>query len=76
MRIGVPGEFIDAPVVVDAFEIALPPCSSVVTVNVLAVHTAYNVALAKMLKVLPPAREVPVHAAPAAGCVVHQPPKL
>jgi hypothetical protein len=39
----VPGEFIDAPVVVDASAIALPLCSSVVTVNVAAVHWAYSV---------------------------------
>jgi hypothetical protein len=36
----VPGDDIDAPVVVDASATALPPCSSVETVNVLAVQTA------------------------------------
>ena len=39
-RVGGPGEVIDAPVVVDVLAIALPPCSSVVTVNELADHTA------------------------------------
>jgi len=42
-RVGVPGEAIDAPVVVVASAIALPPCSSVGTVNEFAVHCANNV---------------------------------
>jgi hypothetical protein len=42
----VPGVDIDAPVVVDASATELPPCSSVETVKVLAVHCAYNVKLA------------------------------
>ena len=40
-----PGNDIDAPVVVEALSIAVPPCSSVVTVNVLAVHCAVSVTL-------------------------------
>ena len=40
------------------------------------VHTAYNVVSATIENVLPAARGVPVHAAPAAGCVVHQPSKV
>ena len=68
-----PGEFIDAPVVVEALAIALPPCSSVVTVNESAVHTAYNVTFDEIANVDAAAREVPPHAAPAAGCVVHHP---
>jgi hypothetical protein len=71
----VPGEFIDAPVVVEASAIALPLCSSVVTVNVSAVHTAYNVTFDEIANVDAAAREVPPHADPAAGCIVHQPPK-
>jgi len=45
-------------------------------VCVFAVHTAYNVVLAEMLNVLATARDVPPHAEPAAGCVVHQPSKV
>ena len=45
-RVGLPGDTaIDPSVVVDTFPISLPPCSSVDTVNVFAVHCAYNVAL-------------------------------
>ena len=69
-----PGEFIDAPVAVEVLAIALPPCSSVVTDNVSAVHTAYNVMSEEIEKVDATAREVPPHADPAAGCVVHHPP--
>ena len=75
-RVGVLGELIDEPVVVEASAIALPPCSSVETVNVLAVHTAYRVTLALIAKVLAADRDVPPHAAPAEGCVVHQPAKV
>jgi hypothetical protein len=71
----VPGEAIDAPVVVEAFAIALPPCSSVVTVNESALHTAYNVTFEEIANVDATAREVPPHADPAAGCVVHHPAK-
>jgi hypothetical protein len=38
-----------------------------------AVHTAYNVTSEEIANVLAAAREVPPQAAPAAGCVVHQP---
>ena len=41
-----------------------------------AVHTAYSVAAAFAEYVAPAAYDVPPHAAPAAGCVVHHPPKL
>jgi hypothetical protein len=75
-RVGVLGELIDEPVVVEASAIALPPCSLVLTVNVLAVHTAYRVTLALIAKVLAADRDVPPHAAPAEGCVVHQPAKV
>jgi len=37
------------------------------------VHTAYNVTFDVMVNVLAAARAVPPHAAPADGCVVHQP---
>ena len=40
------------------------------------VHTANNVAAAFAEYVAPAAYDVPPHAAPAAGCVVHHPPKL
>ena len=56
--------------------IALPPCSSVVTVNVFAVHTAYNVVFDEIENVVPAALEMPPHAEPADGCVVHQPPNV
>jgi hypothetical protein len=75
----VPGEFIDAPVVVEASATALPPCSSVATVNEFAVHTAYSVVFDEIVNVDAAAREVPealAHVAPAAGCVVHHPPKV
>ena len=39
----------------------------------LVVHTAYSVVLPEITKVLATEREVPAHAEPAAGCVVHQP---
>jgi hypothetical protein len=45
----------------------------VVTVRVFAVHTAYNVTFEEIANVEAAAREVPPHADPAAGCVVHQP---
>jgi hypothetical protein len=70
----VPGEFIDAPEAVEASAIALPPCSSVVTVRGLPVHTAYSVTLELIVNVLDAARAVPLQADPAAGWVVHQPP--
>jgi len=76
VRVGVPGELIDAPVVVVVLSIALPSCSSVVTVNVCAVHTTYSVTLSVMVNVLAAARDVPPHATPATGCVVHQPTKV
>jgi len=76
-RVGVPGdEAIDPPVVVEPSEIALPLCELYVTVSVLAVHTAYRVVFEEIAKVLAAARDVPPHAVPAAGCVVHQPPKV
>jgi hypothetical protein len=40
-----PGDDIDAPVVVEALPIAVPPCSSVMTVNEFADHCANNVKL-------------------------------
>lgn len=40
------------------------------------VHTAYRVVADVIVKVLAAAREVPEHASPAAGCVVHQPPNV
>jgi len=41
VRVGLPGEAaIEPPVVVDPFEIALPPCESYVIVKVFAVHCA------------------------------------
>jgi hypothetical protein len=43
---------------------------------VFAVHTAYNVVFAEIVNVLPAALEVPPHAEPADGCVVHQPPNV
>jgi hypothetical protein len=43
---------------------------------VFAVHTAYNVVFDEIVNVLPAALEVPPHAEPAAGCVVHQPPNV
>jgi len=46
------------------------------TAYVSAVHTAYNVAAAFAEYVAPAAYDVPPHADPAAGCVVHHPPKL
>ena len=69
-----PGEAIDAPVVVEASAIALPPCSSVVTVNESAVHCAYSVTFEEIANVEAAAREVPPHTDPAAGCDVHHPP--
>jgi hypothetical protein len=73
----VPGDdAIDAPVVVEASATALPPCSSVATVNEFAVHTAYNVVFAEIANVDAAARDVLPHADPAAGCVVHHPPKV
>jgi len=73
-RVGVPGDdSICPPVVVEPLLIAEPPCESYVTVNVSAVHTAYKVVSAVIENVLATARAVPVHAEPAAGCVVHQP---
>ena len=41
-----------------------------------AVHTAYNVTFVVMVNVLGTACDVPPQAAPAAGCVVHQPSNL
>jgi len=41
-----------------------------------AVHTAYNVTFVVMVNVLAAACDVPPQAAPAAGCVVHQPSNL
>jgi hypothetical protein len=41
-----------------------------------SVHTAYNVVFAEIANVEAAAREVPPHADPAAGCVVHHPAKL
>ena len=41
---------------------------------VVSVHTAYNVTFEEIANVDAAAREVPPHAAPAAGCVVHHPP--
>jgi hypothetical protein len=38
-----------------------------------SVHTAYNVTFDEIANVDAAAREVPPHADPAAGCVVHQP---
>ena len=74
-RVGVPGEDeIDPPVVVDPSEIDEPPCESYVTVKLFAVHWAYSVTSAEIANVDAAARDVPPHAAPAAGCVVHQPP--
>jgi hypothetical protein len=75
----VPGEFMDAPVVVVVSAKVSPLCSSVVTLRVLAVHTAYSVVFDEIAKVLAAACEVPLtlaHVAPAAGWVVHQPPKV
>jgi len=46
VRVGVPGELIDAPVVVVVLSIALPSCSFVVTVNVFADHCANSVKFA------------------------------
>ncbi len=45
-------------------------------VCVLAVHTAYNVIAAFAEYVAPAAYDVPPHAEPAAGCVVHHPPNV
>ena len=73
-RVGVPGDdAIEPPVVVDPLPIAEPLCELYVTVNAFAVHTAYNVVSAVIENVLATARAVPPQAAPAAGCVVHQP---
>ncbi|MGA1406154.1 MAG: hypothetical protein ACO32X_06965, partial [Ilumatobacteraceae bacterium] len=49
------------------------------TVRLLAVHTAYSVVFEEIAKVLAAACEVPLtlaHVAPAAGWVVHHPPKV
>ena len=74
MRVGEPGEDpICPPVVVEPLLIAEPPCESYVTVKVFAVHTAYSVVSAVIENVLAAERAVPAQAAPAAGCVVHQP---
>jgi hypothetical protein len=43
---------------------------------VVSLHTAYNVTFDEIANVEAAAREVPPHAAPAAGCVVHHPAKL
>jgi hypothetical protein len=48
----------------------------VATVNEFAVHTAYNVVFVEIANVDAAARDVPPHADPAAGCVVHHPPKV
>ena len=45
------------------------------TAYVSAVHTAYSVMFEEIANVDAAAREVPPHAAPAAGCIVHQPAK-
>jgi len=50
-----------------------PVPAAYVIVCEFAVHTAYNVVFAVIENVLATARAVPVHAEPAAGCVVHQP---
>ncbi|MGA1320464.1 MAG: hypothetical protein ACO3Z0_01530 [Ilumatobacteraceae bacterium] len=47
-----PGEFMDAPVVVVVSAKVSPLCSSVVTLRVLAVHTAYSVVFEEIAKVL------------------------
>ena len=43
---------------------------------VVSAHTAYNVVFALIAKVDAAARDVPPHGEPAAGWVVHQPPKV
>ncbi len=53
-----------------------PPPAAYEIVCVFSTHTAYSVVSATIENVLATARGVPVHAAPAAGCVVHQPSKV